>query len=73
MFTVPVLLGGTFGAVHYIKQSFVVYLKYQALVDSYYLHKYPQNQEEEKFQVLSSESQSAQELTDQVQGESSKQ
>ena len=37
MFAVPITLGGLFGAIHYLQTSFAVYLKYQALVDAYYI------------------------------------
>lgn len=32
-------VGLTAGVIHYVRESFVVYLKYQALVDGYYWHK----------------------------------
>ena len=36
MFVLPIAAATSFGAMHLISQSFMVYLKYQALVDSYY-------------------------------------
>ena len=41
MFAVPITLGGLFGAIHYLQTSFAVYLKYQALVDAYYIKTHP--------------------------------
>jgi len=32
-------IGLTAGTIHYVRESFVIYLKYQALVDGYYWHK----------------------------------
>ena len=44
MFAVPVTLGALFGAIHYLQTSFAVYLKYQALVDAYYVKTHPVKQ-----------------------------
>lgn len=36
---VPALFGLVVGSQHYIRESFVIYLKYQGLVDAYYHQK----------------------------------
>ena len=41
MFAVPVTLGALFGTIHYLQSSFAVYLKYQALIDAYYIKTHP--------------------------------
>lgn len=37
MYAVPITLGAAFGGIHYLQQSFAIYLKHQALIDAYYI------------------------------------
>ena len=37
MYAVPITLGAVFGGIHYLQQSFAIYLKHQALIDAYYI------------------------------------
>ena len=39
MYIAPACFGLMIGVQHYIRESFVIYLKYQGLVDSYYHNK----------------------------------
>ena len=41
MFAVPVSVGALVGGIHYLQTSFAVYLKYQALIDAYYVKTHP--------------------------------
>ena len=73
MVAVPIFLGGAFGTVHYIRQSFVIYLKYQAFVDAYYLHTHPPIQEHKELAVNSTEIQTIAEPTQSVTSASNQQ